>query len=123
MFWFLKLNNKYAKLLTCVCASCTVSSRNPLKLCTNIFHICHYLFGLQQSFHISRSTYQDFNKQLVAMVNCLWNSKSFLPGTTNESDKHLLIQSKVPKYRSRFDLVHHPAFFKYAIEFHQKVSV
>ncbi|KAK3536080.1 hypothetical protein QTP70_026930 [Hemibagrus guttatus] len=74
----------------------------------------------EQSFHISRTTYQDFNKQLVAMVNCLWNSKSFLPGTTNEINEHLLIQSKVPKYRSRFDLVHHPAFFKYAIEFHQK---
>ncbi|MCI4379885.1 hypothetical protein PGIGA_G00233580 [Pangasianodon gigas] len=74
----------------------------------------------EQAFHISRTTYQDFNKQLVAMVSCLWNSKSFLPGTNNEIDEHLLIQSKVPKYWSRFDLVHHPAFFKYAIEFHQK---
>lgn len=74
----------------------------------------------EKSFHISRTTYQDFNKQLVSMVNCLWNSKSFLPGTTSEVDEHLLIQSKVPKFRSRFDLVYHPAFFKYAIEFHQK---
>ncbi|XP_026991383.1 centromere protein I [Tachysurus fulvidraco] len=74
----------------------------------------------EQSFHISRGTYQNFNKQLVAMVNCLWNSKSFLPGTTNEIDEHLLTQSKVPKYRSRFDLVHHPAFFKYATEFYQR---
>lgn len=56
------------------------------------------------------------------MVSYLWNSKLFLPGTTNELDKPLLIQSKVPNYWSRYDLVHHPAFFKYAIEFHQKVS-
>ncbi|KAF7707235.1 centromere protein I isoform X2 [Silurus meridionalis] len=73
-----------------------------------------------QTFHISRATYQDFNKQLVVMVSCLWNSKSFSPGTSSEIDEHLLIQSKVPKYRCCFDLVHHPAFFKYAIEFHQK---
>lgn len=84
----------------------------------NVFN----LFELQKTFHISRTTYQDFNKQLVAMVSCLWNSKSFLPGATNEIDEHLLIQSKVPKYWSCFDLIHHPAFFKYAIEFHQKVS-
>lgn len=94
-----------------------------LNPCTNILPICHNLFGLQQLFHISRGTYQNFNKQLVAMVNCLWNSKSFLPGTTNEIDEHLLTQSKVPKYRSRFDLVHHPAFFKYATEFYQRVSM
>ncbi|KAI5629986.1 centromere protein I, partial [Silurus asotus] len=78
------------------------------------------LSKLQQTFHISRATYQDFNKQLVVMVSCLWNSKSFSAGTSSEIDEHLLIQSKVPKYRCCFDLVHHPAFFKYAIEFHQK---
>ncbi|XP_060783504.1 centromere protein I isoform X1 [Neoarius graeffei] len=74
----------------------------------------------EKTFHISRTTYQDFNKQLLAMVSCLWNSKSFLPGTTSEIDEHLLIQSKVPKYWTCFDLIYHPAFFKYAIEFHQK---
>ncbi|KAF4085490.1 hypothetical protein AMELA_G00095760 [Ameiurus melas] len=74
----------------------------------------------ENPFHISRTTYQDFNKLLVAMVNCLWNSKPFLPGTTNEIDVHLLNPSKVPEYWQHFDLVDHPAFFKYAIEFHQK---
>lgn len=106
-----------------------------LKLCTDMIHICHNLqhhcllkrnvfnlSELQKTFHISRTTYQDFNKQLLAMVSCLWNSKSFLPGTTSEIDEHLLIQSKVPKYWTCFDLIYHPAFFKYAIEFHQKVS-
>uniref|UniRef100_A0AAR2M4B4 Centromere protein I n=1 Tax=Pygocentrus nattereri TaxID=42514 RepID=A0AAR2M4B4_PYGNA len=76
----------------------------------------------EQTFHISRNTYQEFNQHLVAMVSCLWNSKSFLPGTGFEIDECLLTQTKVPEYGSRFDLVHHPAFFKYAIEFHQKVS-
>uniref|UniRef100_A0AAR2K0W3 Centromere protein I n=1 Tax=Pygocentrus nattereri TaxID=42514 RepID=A0AAR2K0W3_PYGNA len=74
----------------------------------------------EQTFHISRNTYQEFNQHLVAMVSCLWNSKSFLPGTGFEIDECLLTQTKVPEYGSRFDLVHHPAFFKYAIEFHQK---
>ncbi|XP_062856620.1 centromere protein I [Trichomycterus rosablanca] len=74
----------------------------------------------EKPIHISRSTYQEFNKQLVAMVSCLWNSKSFLPGMAIEIDEHLLIQSKVPDHWSRYDLVYHPAFFKYAIEFHQK---
>ncbi|KAF5899913.1 centromere protein I, partial [Clarias magur] len=74
----------------------------------------------EETFHISKTTYQDFNMQLVAMVNCLWNSKPFLLGTTNDIDEHLIIQSKAHKYWNCFDLVHHPAFFKYAIEFHQK---
>lgn len=99
----------------------TVQHHSPCWRC--IFKNVFYVFEFQQTFHISRKTYQDFNKQLVAMVSCLWNSKSFLPGSTNEIDEDLLIQSKVPNYWSRFDLVHHPAFFKYAIEFHQKVSM
>uniref|UniRef100_A0A8B9J694 Centromere protein I n=1 Tax=Astyanax mexicanus TaxID=7994 RepID=A0A8B9J694_ASTMX len=74
----------------------------------------------EQTFHISRNTYQEFNQHLVAMVSCLWNSKSFLPGTGIEIDKQMLLQSKVPEHWSHFDLVHHPAFFKYAFEFHQK---
>ncbi|KAK1804497.1 hypothetical protein P4O66_020499 [Electrophorus voltai] len=74
----------------------------------------------EQTFHISRVTYQEFNKHLVAMVSCLWNSKSFLSGTGIEVDERQLIQSKVPDHWSSFDLVHHPAFFKYALEFHQK---
>uniref|UniRef100_A0A8B9GZI4 Centromere protein I n=1 Tax=Astyanax mexicanus TaxID=7994 RepID=A0A8B9GZI4_ASTMX len=76
----------------------------------------------EQTFHISRNTYQEFNQHLVAMVSCLWNSKSFLPGTGIEIDKQMLLQSKVPEHWSHFDLVHHPAFFKYAFEFHQKVG-
>ncbi|XP_076851250.1 centromere protein I [Brachyhypopomus gauderio] len=74
----------------------------------------------EQTFHISRITYQEFNQHLVAMVSCLWNSKAFLSGTGIEVDEGLLIQSKVPDHWSCFDLVHHPAFFKYALEFHQK---
>uniref|UniRef100_A0A3B1KDH1 Centromere protein I n=1 Tax=Astyanax mexicanus TaxID=7994 RepID=A0A3B1KDH1_ASTMX len=74
----------------------------------------------EQTFHISRNTYQEFNQHLVAMVSCLWNSKSFLPGTGIEIDKQMLLQSKVSEHWSHFDLVHHPAFFKYAFEFHQK---
>ncbi|XP_072519522.1 centromere protein I [Salminus brasiliensis] len=74
----------------------------------------------EQTFHISRNTYKEFNQHLVAMVSCLWNSKSFLPGTGIEIDEHMLMQTKVPEHWRHFDLVHHPAFFKYAIEFHQK---
>ncbi|KAI4880143.1 hypothetical protein NFI96_009039 [Prochilodus magdalenae] len=74
----------------------------------------------EQTFHISRNTYQEFNQHLVAMVNCLWNSKSFLPGTGIEMDERLLTRTKVSEHWSRFDLVRHPAFFKYAFEFHQK---
>lgn len=85
--------------------------------------IINRLSILQQPFHISRSTYQEFNKQLVAMVSCLWNSKFFIPGMAIEINEQLLIQSKVPDHWSCYDLVHHPAFFKYAIEFHQKVSL
>ncbi|XP_066505410.1 centromere protein I [Hoplias malabaricus] len=72
------------------------------------------------TYHTSRSTYKEFNQHLVTMVNCLWNSKSFLPGSGLEIDQHLLDQTKIPDHWRHFDLIHHPAFFKYAIEFHKK---
>ncbi|KAK0148916.1 Centromere protein I [Merluccius polli] len=74
----------------------------------------------EQAFHISRQTYLEFNRYLVFMVNCLWNSKVFQPGTAVELSEELLLRSRVPQYKASFDLIHHPAFLGHAVDFHRK---
>ncbi|XP_051514011.1 centromere protein I-like [Myxocyprinus asiaticus] len=74
----------------------------------------------EQTFHISRNTYKEFNRNLQAMVNSLWNSLWCIPGSDIEIDKDLIALSKVSEPLCRFDLIHHPALFSYAIEFNQK---
>ncbi|KAI4819669.1 hypothetical protein KUCAC02_004909 [Chaenocephalus aceratus] len=74
----------------------------------------------EQAFHISRQTFREFNNYTVYMVNCLWNSKMFQPGMGVQLGEELLLKSNVPQYWTSFDLVHHPAFMSYAIDFHQK---
>ncbi|KAK2904326.1 centromere protein I isoform X2 [Channa argus] len=74
----------------------------------------------EQAFHISRQTVREFNHYMVAMVNCLWNSKMFHTGMGVELGEELLLKSNVPQYWKSFDLIHHPAFMSYAISFHQK---
>nr|XP_033948101.1 centromere protein I [Pseudochaenichthys georgianus] len=76
----------------------------------------------EQAFHISRQTFREFNNYTVYMVNCLWNSKMFQPGMGVQLGEELLLKSNVPQYWTSFDLVHHPAFMSYAIDFHQKHS-
>lgn len=56
------------------------------------------------------------------MVNSMWNSWWCIPGSDIEIDKDLIALSKVAEPWCRFDLIHHPALFSYAIEFHQRVS-
>uniref|UniRef100_A0A672NA94 Centromere protein I-like n=1 Tax=Sinocyclocheilus grahami TaxID=75366 RepID=A0A672NA94_SINGR len=75
-----------------------------------------------QTFHISRNTYKEFNRNLQAMVNSMWNSWWSIPGSDIEIDKDLIALSKVAEPWCRFDLIHHPALFSYAIEFHRSVS-
>ncbi|KAI2656940.1 Centromere protein I [Labeo rohita] len=74
----------------------------------------------EQTFHISRNTYKEFNRNLQAMVNSMWNSWWCIPGSDIEIDKDLIALSKVAEPWCRFDLIHHPALFSYAIEFHQR---
>ncbi|XP_028272271.1 centromere protein I [Parambassis ranga] len=74
----------------------------------------------KQAFHISRQTFCEFNQSLVVMVNCLWNSKMFNPGMAVQLGDELLLKSNVPQYWASFDLIHHPAFMSYAVDFHQK---
>uniref|UniRef100_A0A8C2H4Y4 Centromere protein I n=1 Tax=Cyprinus carpio TaxID=7962 RepID=A0A8C2H4Y4_CYPCA len=76
----------------------------------------------EQTFHISRNTYKEFNRNLQAMVNSMWNSWWCIPGSDIEIDKDLISLSKVPEPWCRFDLIHHPALFSYAIEFHQRTG-
>uniref|UniRef100_A0A669BC78 Centromere protein I n=1 Tax=Oreochromis niloticus TaxID=8128 RepID=A0A669BC78_ORENI len=76
----------------------------------------------EQVFHISRQTFREFNHYVVVMVNCLWNSRMFHPGMGVQLGEELLLKSNVSQYGSSFDLVHHPAFMSYAVNFHQKVS-
>ncbi|CAL9707096.1 unnamed protein product [Knipowitschia caucasica] len=75
---------------------------------------------MEQAFHINRQTFLEFNHYAVLMVNCLWNSKMFGPGTGLELSESLLLKSKVPNYGASFHLVHHPAFLSYAVDFHQQ---
>nr|XP_057932015.1 centromere protein I [Doryrhamphus excisus] len=75
---------------------------------------------LTEAFHISRQTFREFNNYVVDMVNCLWNSKMFRGGTGVQLNEELLLKSEVAQYWSSFDLVHHPAFMGYAVDFHAK---
>ncbi|XP_017263681.1 centromere protein I isoform X1 [Kryptolebias marmoratus] len=74
----------------------------------------------EQAFHISRQTFQEFNHCVVFMVNCLWNSRMFYPGSDVQPGEELLLGSGVPRYWASFDFIHHPAFVSYALDFHQK---
>lgn len=74
----------------------------------------------KQAFHISRQTFHEFNHYVVVMVSCLWNSKMFQPGLGVQLGEELLLKSNVPQYWASFDLIHHPAFMSYAVDFHQK---
>ncbi|XP_022057474.1 centromere protein I [Acanthochromis polyacanthus] len=74
----------------------------------------------KQAFHISRQTFHEFNHYVVVMVSCLWNSKMFQPGLGIQLGEELLLKSNVPQYWASFDLIHHPAFMSYAVDFHQK---
>ncbi|KAG8003916.1 Centromere protein I, partial [Nibea albiflora] len=76
----------------------------------------------EQAFHISRETFREFNHYIIVMVNCLWNSKMFQPGMGVQLGEELLLKSNVPQYWTSFDLIHHPAFMSYAVDFHQKHS-
>ncbi|XP_019941334.2 centromere protein I isoform X2 [Paralichthys olivaceus] len=73
-----------------------------------------------EAFHISRQTFREFNNYVVVMVNCLWNSKMFHPGMGVQLGEELLLKSNVPQNWTSFDLVHHPAFMSYAVDFHQR---
>uniref|UniRef100_A0AAQ5YNG0 Centromere protein I n=1 Tax=Amphiprion ocellaris TaxID=80972 RepID=A0AAQ5YNG0_AMPOC len=72
------------------------------------------------AFHISRQTFHEFNHYVVVMVSCLWNSKMFQPGLDVQLGEELLLKSNVPQFWTSFDLIHHPAFMSYAVDFHQK---
>ncbi|XP_041931054.1 centromere protein I [Alosa sapidissima] len=72
------------------------------------------------SIHINRSVYQEFNSYLVAMVAHLWNSRSFSPRSGIQVSEALLERTKVGDHSNCFDLIHHPAFLNYAIDFHQQ---
>ncbi|XP_061755956.1 centromere protein I [Nerophis ophidion] len=75
---------------------------------------------LPAPYHISRHTFRQFNNYVVDTVNCLWNSNMFPGGAGVQLDQELLLRSKVPQYWNSFDLVHHPAFINYAVDFHIK---
>ncbi|CAK6964683.1 centromere protein I [Scomber scombrus] len=75
---------------------------------------------LTEAFHISRQTFREFNNYLVFMVNCLWNSKMIHLGTDIQLGEELLLKSNVPQYWASFDLIHHPAFMNYAVDFHRR---
>lgn len=66
---------------------------------------------------------REFNHYIIVMVNCLWNSKMFQLDMGLSLGEDLLLKSKVPQYWASFDLVHHPAFMSYAVDFHHRVSV
>ncbi|XP_063045563.1 centromere protein I [Engraulis encrasicolus] len=74
----------------------------------------------KQSLNINRSVYLEFNTYLVSMVGLLWNSQAFAANTGLEVDRTLLERTKVADYSSRYNLVHHPAFLHYAMDFHKQ---
>ncbi|KAL0974121.1 hypothetical protein UPYG_G00215920 [Umbra pygmaea] len=74
----------------------------------------------KQGFHISSQTYREFNRYQLIIVSCLWNSKMFQPGMAVEVDQNILALSKVPEPSHSFNLIHHPAFLGYALDFHHK---
>ncbi|XP_073343202.1 centromere protein I [Pagrus major] len=75
---------------------------------------------LTEAFHISSQTFHEFNRYIVVMVNSLWNSRMFKPDMDLKLREELLLKSSVPQYWTSFDLIHHPAFMSYAVDFHQK---
>ncbi|KAI1898123.1 hypothetical protein AGOR_G00069110 [Albula goreensis] len=87
---------------------------------TNLVSAKHQEKQAKEAFHISRKTYQEFNQYVVSMVNCLWNSRAFHPGTGLELSEDLLAQSRVPEHWGALDLIHHPAFMGHALDFHQR---
>ncbi|KAL6117463.1 cenpi [Pungitius sinensis] len=74
----------------------------------------------KQAFHISRQTVREFNHYIIVMVNCLWNSKMFQLDMGLSLGEELLLKTKVPQCSASFDLVHHPAFMSYAVDFHHR---
>lgn len=74
----------------------------------------------EQTFHISRNAYKEFNRNLQTMVNSMWNSQWCIPGSDLEINKDLIALSKIAEPWCCFDIIHHPALFSYAIEFHQR---
>lgn len=74
----------------------------------------------EQTFHISRQTFLEFNHLVAFMVDCLWKSEMFEPGMGVHLEDKVLLKSKVPNYPTRFNLIYHPAFLSYAVDFHQK---
>ncbi|XP_064185384.1 centromere protein I [Anguilla rostrata] len=87
---------------------------------TNLVSAKHQEKQTEKPFHISRKTYRKFNQYVVSIVSCLWNSRAFQPGMGIELGEDLLTRSKVSEYWGAFNLIHHPAFVSYAIDFHQK---
>lgn len=74
----------------------------------------------EQTFHISRNAYKEFNRNLQTMVNSMWNSQWCITGSDLEINKDLITLSKIAEPWCCFDIIHHPALFSYAIEFHQQ---
>ncbi|XP_077465644.1 centromere protein I [Stigmatopora argus] len=74
---------------------------------------------ITESLRISRQTFNDFNLYIVDMVNALWNGKMLL-GVNVKLKEGLLKSNKVPDWSKSFDLLHHPAFMGYAVDFHRK---
>lgn len=74
----------------------------------------------EQAFRINRQTFHEFNHYVVVMVNCLWNSRMFQSGMCIKLSEKLLLRSNVPNAAMSFDLLHHPAFLSYAVDFHQQ---
>ncbi|TRY56896.1 hypothetical protein DNTS_031022 [Danionella cerebrum] len=74
----------------------------------------------EQTFHISRNSYKEFNRNLQTMVNSMLISQWCIPGSELELDSGLIAQSRIAQPWCCFDIIHHPALFSYAIEFHRR---
>ncbi|XP_061691717.1 centromere protein I [Syngnathoides biaculeatus] len=75
---------------------------------------------LTKAFRTSRQTLWEFNHYVIDMVNLLWNGKMFQSGVNMQLDEGVLQRSNVPEASASFDLIHHPAFMGYAVDFHRK---
>ncbi|XP_061643984.1 centromere protein I [Phyllopteryx taeniolatus] len=75
---------------------------------------------ITEAFRTSRQTFREFNHYVLDMVNFLWNGKMFQSGVNMQLDEDVLQRSKVPEGSASFDLIHHPAFMGYAVDFHRK---
>ncbi|XP_028816292.1 centromere protein I isoform X2 [Denticeps clupeoides] len=74
----------------------------------------------EPSFHISRDVFREFNLLMVAVVSCLWISKDCQVDVGTDVHKALVPLRTMLSYCKNYNLIHHPAFLNYAIEFHQK---